>query len=426
MKVTGRKIIAAALALTLIFAFMSGCSLLPGLNQADYIDIDTREQRRGTNSVSPRTKPDGSAFTLAYVDIDPFPTTGAVLYYIIMGFREEGWIFFDSLPFDPADTDAGALIDWLAARDIGPYIRFDSGANYYTDYESEGRPYQSEAYIRESLENHVKNGTVDAVLTMGTQPAALVKSFGLEVPLMMFGSVDPVGSGLVNSLEDSGSPYIWTMFDPTVYERQLMYYHDLIPFSKLGIVYYDETRASVGSYERAAEILGVDIVRSKMFGRMGPFDGEAEEYDADEETEAHRYERIEGYYSGLKDEFRRLVEQEGIDAFMLTTDIIIDMSRTEYLLEVFTENMLPVFVQVGESFVQRGALMNVSAVEMVGSGIFGARSITQALSGTPLAELPMEFRNSPYLSLNLDVAEKIGFRPTFEMLLASEKIFTSD
>jgi ABC-type uncharacterized transport system substrate-binding protein len=136
-------------------------------------------------------------------------------------------------------------------------------------------------------------------------------------------------------------------------------------------------------------------------------------------------ETVNEYYRGLGAEFRRLVEREGIDAFLLATDIIVDVDRTESLLEVFTENRIPVFVQVGEVLVEHGALMNVSAYEVEGGGICSARSIAQALSGTPLPDLPQEYRNSPFLTLNLDVAERIGFKPTFDILLACERIFTS-
>ena len=388
-------------ALALLIAFAAGCSLLGMQDYGGYVEIDMQPQRRETASLPPQTRPDGSAFTLAYVDIDPFPITGTVLFYIITGLRDEGWISFDYLPFDPADTDAGALIDWLAGRDIGPYIRFASDANYYTAF-------QSEDYIRESLTRHAAGGTVDIILTMGTSPARMVKSFELDIPVMMFGSVDPVGSGLVESVEDSGHPLHWSTFDPTAYERQLYYYHDVIPFTNLGVVYYDETIASLGAYERAAEALGVRVTRSQIT-----------------RIDASTERMTEEYYENLKDVFRRLVVQNGVDAFMLTTDIILDAARTADLLEIFTENSIPVFVQVGEAPVRHGALMHVSAAEIVGHGAFSARAITQVLSGTPLSEVPQEFRNSPYLNLNLDVAERIGFRPTFEMLLASENIFTS-
>ena len=386
--------------LAFLFVLPSGCSLLGEQNSGDMVVIDTQGQRRGTSSVPPQTKANGEPFTLAYVDIDPFPTTGTNCYYLIMGLREEGWITFDHLPFDPADTDAGELIDWLARQDIGPYIRFDSSVNYYTAY-------QSEFEIRESLTRHVSNGAVDIVITMGTSPGAMVKSFGLDIPVMMFGSIDPVGSGLVDSLEDSGHPLIWAAFDPTRFERQLLYYYDLIPFTNLGIIYYDENISSLGSYERVAETLGVNVSRYQI-----------------SRIDVSSEESIEAYYRDLGEEFGRMVAQN-IDAFMLTTDIIIDAARTADLLEVFTVNSIPVFVQVGEGFVRDGALMNVSAVDSEGLGIFGARTITQVLTGTPLHELSQEFRNSPYLNLNLDVAERIGFRPTFEALLASENIFTS-
>ena len=395
---------ALTICLTIMLVMQSGCGMLRERGQDEYVDIDLGlgGLPRATSAVPPQTRDDGMPFTLAYVDIDPYPVTGMVLYYIVMGLRDEGWISFDYLPFDPGDTDAGALINWLARTDIGPYVRFDESANYYTEFTDEEE-------IRRSLTEHVRNGAVDVIITMGTGPAAMIASFDLQVPVMMFGAVDPVGSGLVMSLEDSGDPYRWATFDPTAYERQLVYYYDCFPFRNLGIVYHNRTIAALDSYEKAADTLGIRMTHSQI-ARI----------DTSSEDTVNRY------YEHLNAEFKRLVEQEGIDAFMLTTDIVLDVERTEELLEVFTENKIPVFVQVGEVLVERGALMNVSALEMEGLGVFSARSITQALAGAPLSELPQEYRNSPYLILNLDVAERIGFKPTFDMLLACERVYTSN
>ena len=386
----------------IILAFLlCGCTLSGGRESEDYVYIDINEGALlfGTIPVPPQTNPDGSPFTLAYIDIDPYPATGVILYYVIMGLRDEGWISFDSLPFDPGDTDAGALIDWLAEQELGPYIRFDKTANYYTAF-------QEELEIFESLSGHVQNGSIDLILTMGTSPARMAKSFGLNIPIMMFGAVDPISSGLIKSIEDPGEPNIWAVFDPTAYERQLLYYYDRIPFYNLGIVYYNEAISALEMYRRAADSLGVRVTESQI-SRI------------DQSTQ----ESENAYYENLSAEFKRLVENEGIDAFMLTTDIILDSGKVEQLLEVFTENKIPVFVQIGQHLVEHGALMNVSPMEVEGQGIFGARSITQALTGTPLNELPQEYRNSPFLTLNLDVADRIGFKPTFETLLASERIF---
>ena len=40
------------------------------------------------NENGPCTKEDGSKFTVGYLDIDPYPATGAMLYYFIEELRE--------------------------------------------------------------------------------------------------------------------------------------------------------------------------------------------------------------------------------------------------------------------------------------------------------------------------------------------------
>ena len=392
--------------LTAVFAFLlifqSGCAASQTQNPDDFVEIAATPLGlvRQLSSVPPQTRPDGRPFTIAYVDIDPFPPVGMTLYQTIMELRNERWISFDYLPFDPEDTDAGELINWLAEQDLGPYIRFDKSANYYTEFVSEDE-------IRQSLSQHVRSGSVDLIMTYGTAPAVLIKSFGLEVPVMMFGMVDPIGSGVIVSAEDSGDPNIWASVYLGWFERQLLVYHNSIPFKNLGIVYYDESVAALPSYESVADQLGFRVTRSKI-SRIGVSSEEA----------------IIRYYENLAAQLRHMSENEGIDAFMLGTDLILHVEMTEYLLSPFVENNIPVFVQSGEQFVEEGALMYFSDTELDSFTVFSARSITAALGGTPLSEIPQTLSTLPHMSLNLDVAMKIGYRPDFETFLSFSRIYT--
>ena len=350
----------------------------------------------------PTVKSDGTKFRIAYVDIDPYPVTGEALYYVIESLKEDGWIEYDTLPFEIENVNAKELILWLADRDLGPYIEFVKEATYYTKYDSEET-------IKKSLTKQCEEGKIDLILAMGTQPALLVKSFGLEVPMIVYGCVDPVRAGIVKDNAYSGEPYVWAQVDTKGANRQLQFYYDTIPFKNIGMVYNDEVTASIADYEQVAKENHFDITKVKI-----------DKLVSDESKD------VEAYYNQLTQIYDDLVVHQKIDAYLLNTDVIIDEERTQELLKVFTENKIPVFVQIGEGYVKNGALMQVSPREYKGLGYFISNRIGCILNGAKPDELLQEYANSPFLSINLDTAEKIGFIPSFEMMLSSENIYVSE
>lgn len=56
----------------------------------------------------------------------------------------------------------------------------------------------------------------------------------------------------------------------------------------------------------------------------------------------------------LKGTYEDMVKQDGIDAFLLNTDMIKDEKRIKPLLSLFYDADIPVFVQNGEFYVREG------------------------------------------------------------------------
>ena len=350
---------------------------------------------------SPMEKPGGGKFRIAYVDIDPYPVTGSMLYYVLEGLKQDGWIQYDSLPVTSDNVDAKALVDWLSKRDLGPYIEFASSANYYLAYDGE------EA-VRKSLKEHAEKKNIDLVFTMGTWPGKFVKSLQLGLPTMVYGSIDPIGAEIVKSAEDSGDKNIWAQVDPSAFTRQLQFYYNTIHFKNIGMVYNDEIIDSIPDYEKTAEAAGFKITKVKI---TKPVSDKPEDKDR--------------YYANLKEIYRRLIQEDKIDAYLINTDIITDDLRIDDLFQIFYQAKIPIFVQIGDNFVQNGAFMLVSPRDYKGMGAFAANTIGAIFNGARPGDLTQEYVSSPYLSLNLNVAEKIGFTPSFEMLLSCEHIYTN-
>ena len=214
----------------------SGCGA-DGANGGNIVEaqIDGSGALTAINRASkPIHKPGGGKFTLAYVDIDPYNETFRMLYYVIESLKDDGWISYGELPFDPeTDSDSLALMDWLADNAESDYMAFDKTAHYYTTVSSEEE-------IRESLQKHIENHEIDAILSMGTSPSLMLERFGFDIPLLMYAVSDPIGSGLIESADDSGNKNYWAHVDSSAYSRQMQYYYDTFGFSKIGSVYGDE------------------------------------------------------------------------------------------------------------------------------------------------------------------------------------------
>ena len=135
----------------------------------------------------------------------------------------------------------------------------------------------------------------------------------------------------------------------------------------------------------------------------------------------------DAYYASISEACHKMVETDRIDAFILTTNVFTDEAKAREIFQVFFEAGIPVFAQVGSNFVQEGAcLMIVDTRDAVGCGPFISNIIGSVLNGSLPGELEQEFISSPYLTMNLDVADAIGFKPTYEMLIACEKIICAD
>lgn len=391
---------------------LCACSQFGGLTPEDYKRADDFMMQSQSQSFGPVKKEGGGKFRISYLDIDPYPPSGEMLYYMVERLRDTGWITLpEGLPFDPLDTDAKELIRWLSARDLGEYLEFPMDACYYLAVDGEDE-------ARRSLEEHRKKQDIDLIFCMGTWPGQLVKDMGItDIPVMVYFCVDPVGAGLSETSRYSGQDNIWCHVNYMVYNKQLKFYHDSFDFDNIGMVYYDESVAAMGAYREVAKEEGFMITESVI-----------EKLATTDESAVH------AYYDRLRETFCGQVKQ-GVDAFMLGTDIIKDEGRIQELLTVFYDNHIPVFVQNGEYFVQQGAFMMVTASDAKDQAPFVTDTFSAILNGQKPGSLSQEYLSPPYLCLNLDAARLLGddknrdagsqtaYELPADLLLSAERIY---
>lgn len=350
----------------------------------------------------PITKPDGSPFSLGFIDLDPYPYTAQMLYDVVEGLKADGWIRYGTLPFDHDNTDAQQLVRWLSQQDLGPYLRFRDDANYYTLVDDPDE-------VRASYEQHAQARDIDLMLAWSTSTARYAIEYADAIPVIAYPIADPLGSGIVLDAEYSGINNVWAHTDPARYRRQMMVFHEVVPFTKVGIIYYEESIAAVPDYTAMSNQLGIETVLQKV----DPLQADMTE------------EQVTAYYENYISVCRRMIEQSHIDAFILTTDMIKNDDYLHELVKLFTDAKIPIFAQSGGNFVEAGCLMTVEALDSKDVGRFVANSIGKVLNGAKPSELNQMYVSTPYLMLNVDASRALNIDLPFEMLISCERIYQS-
>ncbi|MCX6090416.1 MAG: hypothetical protein NTX88_08655 [Candidatus Atribacteria bacterium] len=193
--------------------------------------------------------------------------------------------------------------------------------------------------------------------------------------------------------------------DPDRFRRQVEVFFDLFHFQKMGMVYEDSTvgrtYAAVTDVEAVAKERGFWVVRRLVDEPKSPDDRER-------------------YYQEVLKAHRELALE--VDAMFLTVASL-DVTWLPELLAPFYEKKIPVFSQLGTEEVKNGALLSVSHSDFREMGRFGAETMVRVLRGTPPEDLEQVFVDTPHIALNFDVADQIGYKIPFDILLVADEIF---
>ena len=189
-----------------------------------------------------------------------------------------------------------------------------------------------------------------------------------------------------------------------------MLYHDLIPFKKLGLIYYDEGLGGRTGYREAAAQIGIELVERRI-------DPPPVSNSADSEA------ALAAYWAGLEAACDELLEQEGIDAFMLTTQLIQPQQRAQAFIQRFHEAGVPVFIQTGEPLVEAGGLIMQESLVDEEIGQLVADVTVRVLCGEQPGDIMQPYTCTPYIVANQQAARALNIQLPFELLISCEKIY---
>lgn len=363
---------------------------------------------RNTDAVaSPITHPDGRPFRVAVVQSGDYFAYNDVLVSLRNGLADLGWTSSVSLGSDEKASIPLILKAW-EAREAGSSVVFPPAA--FVDLNWTEDPHPPTALV----DLLAGKAGVDLVVSLGTLAGTFVareaRSGSLRVPVMVESVSDPVGAGIIASIADSGADLVTASFDPGAYDRQVRFFHRVIGFRRLGLIYTDtptgRSYAAWDTVNRAAADLGFTVVGATDVLEDPPDPKDLPRAEA-------------AYLRAFEDLAPR------VDAVYLAVQAGLTASSLPSVVAAAERHRIPTFVMEGADFVWRGALLGESNTLQTVEGLYSARKLTRILTGARPRDLPQANPHVPHIALNLAEARRIGWDPPVDVLLGADEVFTS-
>ena len=349
-------------------------------------------------STTPKTN-DGQKWRIGYYEGGEYIDYQKIFTETIKGLMNLGWIEQVTIPPQKGEQTK-ALWNWLATKAKSDYIQFIKDAHYTADWDDKLRKKTAAQVIKRLNQNN----DIDLMIAMGTWAGQDLANNNHSTYTEVISASDPIASGIIKSVEDSGFSHVHAQIDPFRYERQVRVFHDIIGFKKLGICYEDteagRSYSAIDKVERIANEKGFKIVRA--FTKSDVADNKLAE-------------------ESVKKAFKELVSK--CDAIYVTVQGGVSYRNIPDLVEIAIANKIPTFSQSGSEEVKYGFLASLSQAGFKYIGEFHAEITAKILNGAKPGQLPQLFEEPPKIAINIKIAERIGFNPPVDIMLAADEIF---
>ena len=346
-------------------------------------------------------RPSEKVWRLAYLEGGPFSDYQRIFPGLSLGLKNRGLKKNGRVPLPQNSEEAAGMWRWMADNAGGDRLIFLSDGFYSAGWDA-GRRTQT---TQDLLTRIKEKGDVDMILAFGTWAGQDLAAADLSIPVVISSVTNAVEAGIIPSAEDSGRDNLAAAIEPERFKRQVMLFHDIFAFKKLGIAYEDTPagRGSIalGEIESAAQELHVELVRC------------TDTFDV--ENVALASERLLACH-------KKLAEAD-VDAVYLTYNVGMQPDTVAGVLRPLADAHIPTFSQLGVPEVEHGALLSIAQSSAAEEGRFSADLINGILQGALPRNLSQIFESPVSLALNLRMATLIGWNPPLEILAAVDEFY---
>jgi len=323
---------------------------------------------------------------IGYLEGGPYKTYQRTLIAIIEGLSELGWIEPMKIPPQKDRNDTSQLWAWLTGNVRSRYLEFSADAYYSSAWDKKLRKKTKKDFFQRL---NGKND-IDLMIGMGTLAGEDLANNDHSVPTIICSSSDPISAGIVKNLNDSGYDHIQAHLDPTRYKRQIVAFHDVIGFKKLGMVFRNTVEGR--------SIAAIEMVKKVALKRNF------------EVLECHTLMGISSEtIDRMQNCFRELAPK--VDAFYITEQSSINVDTLPQIIEWLKKYKIPSFSQGGTDLVRHGILMSVSNTSLKDTGLFHAKTMAKIINGarprsiSQVFEVPVRIAFNKAAARNIDLAD---------------------
>ena len=352
-------------------------------------------------AASPDSGAHPKVWRVIYVEGGPFSDYQRILRGLTLGLQERGLIQNGQVPLPEGSEEVKGMWAWLAANAGGSHVRFLPDGFYSSGWQEDKRE-----EVRQAILERIRTrGDVDMILAFGTWAGQDFATADITTPVVVSSVTNAITSGIIPSIDDSGRDNLVAAIEPDRFKRQVLLFHDIFRFNKLGIAYEDTPsgRGSVAldEIEAAAAERGFELLRC-----TDTFDVEDPNVASDRLLACHK----------------KLATQ-GAEAVYLTCNIGLQASAMNRVLEPLAEAHIPTFSQLGAPDVMHGALLSVAQTSATDEGRFSAGLMEKIMDGTRPRDLSPVFESAVSMAMNLYMATQIGWNPPLEVLAAVDEFY---
>ncbi|WP_173179844.1 ABC transporter substrate-binding protein [Desulfosarcina ovata] len=344
----------------------------------------------------------GLKWRIGYLEGGPYSNYPLNLKALVAALADLGWVeTVDSIPLG-SEADTSLLWRWISRNIKSDYLTFVADAYWSSNWDGKKRRIQNRRAVIKRL---TTKKDIDLMLAMGTWAGQDLATNRHHVPTIVISSSNPVGAKIIKSEQDSGFDHVNARVDPTRYERQLRIFHDIVGFTRLGIVSESDTvegktYAAINDVQRVAGEKHFDILSCHA-----PFSKVTQEEAFQAVLRCHR----------------QLAPK--VDAFYITVHRGVDLQRMPELLAPFYEYKVPTFSQSGSQEVQAGVLLSIARAGFKYIAEFHAQTIAKIFNGAKPHDLDQLFQDPPRIAINTRTARIIGYDPPMEILNMADEIY---
>lgn len=340
----------------------------------------------------------GKKWRIGYYEGGDYINYPANLKAIARGLVKLGWL--ERIDFDPPEDPTDSKVVWSKLADVkSEYLYFDRDVYYSSDWNDDLRRSN-----RAQILKRLAEGQVDLIIAMGTWAGQDLANNLHSVPTMVVSTSDPVKSGIISSVDNSGYAHVHARCDPNRYIRQIRLFHDIVGFKRLGLAFeysvVGRTYAAFDDIKQVAERRGFELITCDA-----PWSGVPRPVRTQKLIECHQQLALQ------------------IDALYVTVHSGVDLTRMDEILAPLMANKIPTWSQRGPEEVRHGALMSIARSGFEAVGMYHAVIMARIFNGASPGELNQVFDDPKQIAINLQTAKLIDFKPPKGLIKAADKIF---